>query len=112
MSKKNYPEQRSARAACPGSAPAQPTGDEVFRKEPSTAAASETIPSTEELQAGMEELAGNYYKKLAETTHELADEAKALYEAGSRYLSDNPIVLMGAAFAGGVLIGMLTHRNQ
>jgi hypothetical protein len=112
MAKKNYPEQRSSRFAEGTNTPSQPTGEEVFRKDNEPAATGETAPSADELQAGVEELAGDYYKKLAETTNELADEARALYEAGSRFLSDYPAVMMGGAFLGGVLLGMLTYRDR
>jgi len=112
MAKKNYPEQRSPRADSAGSqTPAQPTGGETFKTDGSPEPEAEVQRSAEELQAEVESLAGGYYKKLAETTNELADEARQLYNSGASYMSDNPSILAGGAFLVGLALGMITYRR-
>jgi ElaB/YqjD/DUF883 family membrane-anchored ribosome-binding protein len=115
MAKKNYPEQRSTHAAAASeSVPAQPTGQETFSREeaPGTARQAPETPSQEEIRSTMEELAGEYYKKLAETADELTEHVQELYQSGERYVREHPEVAVVGAFFVGVLTGVLTSRRS
>ena len=108
MTTKRNPEERPARgAAAAGGAPAQPTGDEVFERTAETAPPEPAPEGVEEGRTQLQQIAAEYYENLTVTAAELSRQAGELYDTGTRAVSSNPWIAIGAAAGAGLMIGLL-----
>lgn len=114
MSKRKYPEQRSATTQPqPGQAPAKPTGNEMYRSQakaplderlPEAEAAQEELSEMEELQRAAVEA----YERLGEAAERLSEGAVEAYDLSRAFVRDNPGSAVFGGFVVGVLLGFLS----
>lgn len=115
MANRRDPEQRSATSAPqPGQAPAQPTGDEVFRPQATQGGRPDEAEPTEEELKELDELreaVESAYARLSEATADLTERVSEFYDAGCAFVRDNPTSTVVGAFALGILIGIFSSDD-
>lgn len=115
MSKRN-PEEISAGhdPVTPDQPAGIPTGGETTVKrtpKPATQAPSAAPETEQELLEQVQQVAAEYYEKLADLTADFAEQARGYVTTGQDYAKEHPAGVLLGGFAVGVIVGALLGRK-
>ncbi len=121
MAQRN-PEEQAAHVspATPDQPAGKPTGNESTKAsrapmpEHTTgkqATSAATAAETEDVLAQVQEIATEYYEKLADLTADFSEQARGYLKQSRQFVGEHPASTLAGGFALGVLIGVLLGRD-